>query len=179
MGLRMKVAAVIYDMGEAARVDEMLAALAQRLRSDGYALAGAVQHNTDEAGRPCSDMRIEDLSTGRLMDISNPKTTGTGCRLDATALEDVAGIVAGGLDGVVDLVILNRFGKQEIAGNGFRAMMESAVAREIPLLTVLNGVHRPAWDGFASGMAASLPPNAAAIERWCRSVLPAKASAGT
>jgi nucleoside-triphosphatase THEP1 len=174
MGLRMKVAAVIYDMGEAPRVDALLAALAERLRRDGYALAGAVQHNTDEAGRPCSDMRIEDLSTGRLMDISNPKTAGTGCRLDATALEDVAGIVAGGLDGAVDLVILNRFGKQEISGNGFRAMMESAVAREIPLLTVLNGVHRPAWDGFASGMAATLPPDATAIERWCRSVLAEK-----
>jgi nucleoside-triphosphatase THEP1 len=175
----MKVAAVIYDMGEAARVDEILAAIAKRLRIDGYALAGAVQHNTDEAGRPCADMRIEDLSSGRMMDISNPKTTGTGCRLDATALEDVAGIVAGGLEGAVDLVILNRFGKQEIGGNGFRAMMENAVAREIPLLTVLNGVHRPAWDGFASGMAETLPADAGAIERWCRSVLPDKATAGT
>ncbi len=170
----MKVAAVLYDMGEAARVDTMLAALSQRLRRDGYALAGAVQHNTDDAGRPCSEMRIEDLSTGRLMDISNPKTTGSGCRLDATALEDVAGIIAGGLDRSVDLVILNRFGKQEISGNGFRAMMESAVAREIPLLTVLNGVHRPAWEGFASGMAETLPPDATVIECWCRSVLPTK-----
>jgi nucleoside-triphosphatase THEP1 len=170
----MNVAAVIYAMGEAHRVDEIVAALSQRLRRDGYRLAGAVQHNTDEAGRPCADMRIEDLSTGRLMDISNPKSTGTGCRLDATALEDVAGIIAGGLEGAVDLVILNRFGKQEISGNGFRAMMENAVAREIPLLTVLNGVHRPAWDGFASGLAATLPPEATAIEHWCRSILPAK-----
>ncbi len=169
----MKVAAVIYGMGEAQRVDEMVAEVALRLRCEGYALAGAVQHNTDEDGRPCSDMRIEDLSTGKLMDITNPQR-GAGCRLDATALEDVAGIIAGGLEREVDLVILNRFGKQEISGNGFRAMMENAVAREIPLLTVLNGAHRPAWDGFASGMAATLPPDAAAIERWCRSVLPAK-----
>ncbi len=168
----MNVAAVIYGMGEAAHVDQMLAALSQQLRRDGYSLAGAVQHNTDEAGRPCSDMRIEDLATGRLMDISNPQRTGTGCRLDATALEDVAGIIAGGLERAVDLVILNRFGKQEISGNGFRAMMEHAVAREIPLLTVLNGVHRPAWDDFAAGMSTTLPPDPTAIEHWCRSVLP-------
>jgi nucleoside-triphosphatase THEP1 len=174
----MKVAAVIYGMGDAQRVDEIVAGIARRLRDDGYALAGAVQHNTDETGRPCSDMRIEDLSTGKLMDITNPQR-GTGCRLDATALEDVAGIIAGGLERDVDLVILNRFGKQEIGGNGFRAMMENAVAREIPLLTVLNGVHRPAWDSFASGMASTLPPDVTAIEHWCRSVLPAKATAGT
>ena len=165
-------------MGDAQRVDEIVAGIAQRLRDDGYALAGAVQHNIDETGRPCSDMRIEDLSTGKLMDITNPQP-GTGCRLDATALEDVAGIIAGGLERDVDLVILNRFGKQENGGNGFRAMMEHAVAREIPLLTVLNGVHRPDWDSFASGMASTLPPDATAIEHWCRSVLPAKATAGT
>jgi nucleoside-triphosphatase THEP1 len=160
-------------MGEAQRVDEIVANVAQRLRRDGYALAGAVQHNTDETGRPCSDMRIEDLATGRLMDITNPQR-GTGCRLDATALEDVAGIIAGGLEREVHLVILNRFGKQEISGNGFRAMMENAVAREIPLLTVLNGVHRPAWDSFASGLADTLPPDSHAIEHWCRSVLTEK-----
>ena len=174
----MKVAAVIYGMGEAAAVDDMLATLARQLRNDGFALAGAVQHNTDEAGRPCSDMRIEDLATGRIMDISNPQRTGTGCRLDATALEDVVGIVAVGLERAVDLVILNRFGKQEIAGNGFRAMMEEAVAREIPLLTVLNGAHQAAWGDFAAEMAETLSPDASAIERWCRAALTQKAAAG-
>lgn len=175
----MKVAAVIYGMGEAARIDELLAGLSRKLRDEGFSLAGTVQHNMDEAGRPCSDMHIEDLATGRLLNITNPLRIGDGCRLDATALEDVAGIVAEGLERPVDLVILNRFGKQEIAGNGFRAMMEGAVAREIPLLTVLNGVHRNAWDDFAAGMAETLPPDATAIEHWCRATLNEKSAAGT
>jgi hypothetical protein len=58
-------------------------------------------------------------------------------------------------------------------------MMEGAVAREIPLLTVLNGVHRNAWDDFAAGMAETLPPDATAIEHWCRATLNEKSAAGT
>jgi nucleoside-triphosphatase THEP1 len=166
-------------MGEAERVDRELSLLAARLRQDGYTLAGAVQHNKAEAGSPCSAMLLEDLATGKRMEISTPLArAGGGCRLDATALEDATGIISGALDHPVDLVIVNRFGKQEIAGNGFRGMMESAAARGIPLLTALNGVHRPAWDAFAAGQADILPPDAEAIERWCRASLPVKSSAG-
>lgn len=180
----MRVAAVIYGMGEAERVDRELAGLAGRLRQAGYTLAGAVQHNTAEGSSPCADMMLEDLATGARLDISTPLArAGGGCRLDATALEDATGIIAGALDRPadrqVDLVIINRFGKQEILGNGFRNMIEAAVTRDIPLLTALNGVHRSAWDGFAAGMADILSPDAETIEQWCRSVLPTKTDTRT
>lgn len=174
----MKVAAVIYGMGEADRVDAMLSTLAARLREEGLLLAGAVQHNRAQGCSPCSDMIIEDLATGRLMEISTPvEQSRGGCRLDATALEDVAGIVASGLERPVDLVMINRFGKQEMIGNGFRSLIEHAVARDIPVLTALNGVHRAAWETFAAGTADTLPPDPVAIEHWCRSTLLTKAEA--
>jgi hypothetical protein len=175
---KMRVAAVVYVMGEAERVDRELSGLADRLRQAGYTLAGAVQHNKAETSSPCSDMVLEDLATGQRLEISTPLArAGGGCRLDATALEDATGVISAALDHPVDLVIVNRFGKQEIMGNGLRSMMEAAVARDIPLLTALNDVHRPAWDDFAAGVANILPPDAAAIERWCRAVLPVKSSA--
>jgi hypothetical protein len=89
----------------------------------------------------------------------------------------VAGIVANGLERPVELVIINRFGKQEMIGNGFRGLIESAVSRDIPVLTALNGVHRAAWDTFAAGISDTLPPDATAIEHWCRAALPAKTHA--
>ncbi len=171
----MKLAAIVYAMGEADGVDAMLTALATELRGEGFRLAGTVQHNTLQPQSPCSDMIIEDLASGRRVDVSAPLSIASkGCRLDATALEDVAGIVAAGLEPgapTVDLVIVNRFGKQEIAGQGFRAIIEQAVAREIPLLIALNGVHRPHWDQFTGGHGNVLPPRRTAIEQWCRSVL--------
>lgn len=176
----MRVAAVVYGMGEAERVDRELSRLADRLRQAGYTLAGAVQHNKIEANSPCSDMVLEDLATGTRLEISTPLARAAGgCRLDATALEDATGLITAAMDHPVDLVIVNRFGKQEIMGNGLRGMMEAAVTRDIPLLTALNGVHRSAWDEFAAGLADILPPEPGAIERWCRDVLPLKPTAST
>lgn len=168
----MKIAAVIYDMGEAYAVDALLASLATRLKDDGHRLAGAVQHNTLAPQSPCSEMVIEDLATGQRNNVSlSLGDAGGGCRLNAALLEDVVGIVAAGLDGPVELVVINRFGKQEIAGQGFRAMIEATVARDIPLLIALNSVYRDAWQDFAAGHGTLLAPTEDAIETWCRSVL--------
>jgi nucleoside-triphosphatase THEP1 len=175
----MKVAAVIYEKASSEAVDAMLSDISTRLRAEGYALAGAVQFNKEGPGGRCDNMLIEDLSTGRLMDISNPvRPERGGCRLNSMALEDAAGIIAAGLEGNIDLVVINRFGKQEAAGDGLRAAIEDAVAREIPLLTAVNATNRPAWDAFAADMSQALPPDLTAIEHWCRSVLTQKAAAG-
>jgi nucleoside-triphosphatase THEP1 len=158
----------------------MLSEISATLRAQGYALAGTVQTNTEGPGGRCENMLIEDLSTGRLIDVSNPvHPERGGCRLNSTALEDVAGIIAVGLERNVDLVIINRFGKQEISGDGFRAVMEDAVAREIPLLTAVNAANRPAWDAFAAELSETLPADPLAIEQWCRSVLKAPAPSNT
>jgi nucleoside-triphosphatase THEP1 len=168
----MRVAAIIYTKDESNGIDPMLSQLAARLREEGYALAGTVQHNTLDAANRCASMLLEDLATGRMMDVSNPNRPASGgCRLDSTALEDVAGVVASGLERPVDLVVINRFGKQEILGNGLRAAMEKAVASEIPLLTAVNSTHRADWETFAAGLADALPPDRDAVERWCRLAL--------
>ena len=176
----MNLAAIIYDMGQAGTVDTMLCTLANRLRDEGYRLAGSIQHNTAVPGSPCSDMIIEDLASRQRIDVSTPLAmAGGGCRLEPAALEDAAGLVAASLESGVDLVMINRFGKQEMAGNGFRAVIETAVAREIPLLIALNGVHGALWNEFHAGHAETLPANPAAIETWCRAVLPAHVPVST
>jgi nucleoside-triphosphatase THEP1 len=168
----MKLAGIVYGMGQANAVDAMLCVLAARLRSEGYRLAGAIQHNTAAPDRPCSDMTIEDLASAQRIDVSTHlERAGGGCRLEPSALEDAAGLVAASLESEVDLVIINRFGKQEMAGSGFRGVIEAAVARDIPLLIALNGVHGQMWEEFHGGLAVTLAPEPQAVEAWCRSVL--------
>jgi len=79
--MKMRVAAVVYVMGEAERVDRELSGLADRLRQAGYTLAGAVQHNKAETSSPCSDMVLEDLATGQRLD----------CRTSMAALPFLVG----------------------------------------------------------------------------------------
>ncbi|MBV9586178.1 MAG: DUF2478 domain-containing protein, partial [Alphaproteobacteria bacterium] len=70
-----------------------------------------------------------------------------------------------------DLVLLNKFGKLEAAGNGLAGAFRAAIAAELPLLTSISPAHDPAWRRFADREFAILPPDAAAIDRWRRAIL--------
>jgi len=58
-------------------------------------------------------------------------------------------------------------------GNGFRSVIETAVAREIPVLLTLNADHLVMWESFTGGFGVILAPDLAAIDLWCRTVLTA------
>ena len=122
----MKIAAIGYVHGQGDAVDALLCEVAAALKAEGVKLAGAVQWNVERVGRSRCDMLLEDLATGRRIDASDINRASTGCRLDAWALEDAAGLVASSIMPGVGLVIMNRFGKQEVAGQGFRAAIEAA-----------------------------------------------------
>lgn len=171
----MKLATIAYDAGEGELADALLRDLAHRLRDRGLKLAGAVQWNAPQPGGSRCDMELEDLATGRRFSTAVDKAPGApSCRLDASALEDVAGFVASSISPALDLVIVNRFGKQEIAGNGFRAVIEAAVVNELPVLTAVNRTYSGDWAAFAGAECAQLDADPSALETWCRAVLPDK-----
>lgn len=51
-------------------------------------------------------------------------TGAKGCRLDPRALAALSGSLLGELDAGTQLLVLNRFGKGESEGHGFRAVIE-------------------------------------------------------
>jgi nucleoside-triphosphatase THEP1 len=169
----MRIAAIKYRAGEAEKIDAMLCGLAGRLRREGYKLAGSIQWNKGaESGYHC-DMDFEDLASGRRLRGSIDQACPTeGCRLDSSALEDAAGLVAASIAPGIDLVIINRYGKQEVQGRGFRQAIAAAIAQDLPVLTVLNKVHDGSFAAFTGEAATELPPTLEAIEDWCRALLP-------
>lgn len=169
----MKLAAVGYEAGNGDHIDVVLRTLAHELRAQGYKLAGAVQWNEPRANQSRDAMILEDLATGNRLDVSGPTgPESDGCRLDSYALESVVGIVAGTIHSDVDLVILNRFGKQEAARAGFRPVIEAAVVHDLPLLTGLNNAYRALWNTFTNGECAYLAPNRESILSWANATLP-------
>ncbi|MGL4397342.1 MAG: DUF2478 domain-containing protein [Hyphomicrobium sp.] len=170
----MRLAAIRYEPGQGDDVDALLRAIADTLRNDGHRLAGAVQWNEPRADGDRCGIAYEDLATGQRIAASEPRKGGVDqCRLDSSALEDVAGLVAAGITEGVALVIINRFGRQEAAGQGFRAAIEAAVANDLPVLTSLNTSQAPAFDAFAGGHAVYLDAAVDHVAAWCRSVLSA------
>ena len=142
-----RVAAIVYHARGAA--DEILAALASRLREEGVALAGLVQHNrSDGPAQEAAQMVAEDLASGRLTGISQARgAAAAGCRLDSQGLAEAAALAAQSLPSA-SFAILSKFGKAEVDGGGLRAEFVAALSHGIPLVTSVPASRLADWDAF-------------------------------
>lgn len=147
-------------------MDLLLEQFADQMRAKGVSVCGVVQTNSDRRdGLPC-DMDLRVLPDGPILRISQQLGGGAkGCRLDSDALEQAVGYVAKTLDGA-NLLIINKFGKREAEGGGFRDLIAEALSRGIPILCGTNTLNRPAFDEFAGGLSDELEPNIAAFRDW-------------
>lgn len=151
--------------------DLVLHDLAARLAEQGIRLAGAVQINTDTGPGCVCDMDIRILGDdGPFVRITQALGPGsTGCRLDAGALELAVARVEKVLDSGADLVILNKFAKQEAIGKGFRDLIAEALARGIPVLTCVPGEYLAEFRAFAGDLADAVAHDA--VSDWCHAAL--------
>jgi len=149
------------------RIDLLLAEVVDRLEAQGVTLAGTVQTNIERADRPRCDMDLRLLPRGPVVRISVDRgAQARGCRLDAGVLEQAVLWVSNALDGA-EMLVVNKFGKQEAEGKGLAATIADALERGLPVLVGVNGLNLPAFLDFAAGMARELPPDAAGIADWC------------
>jgi nucleoside-triphosphatase THEP1 len=174
----MRIAAILYELDGGLATDILLTEIAHRLRDAGLKLAGAVQSNSSAPRRSQCEMTLEDLATGKCRKASEDRgPLARGCRLDGAALEDIVGLAASSLDSTTALVVINRFGKQEAEGHGFRPMIENAVLLEVPVLTAVNRAHLESWRAFVGEEPLLLSPNRSEIERWCEATVRGAAAA--
>ena len=153
-------------------IDDFVQRLVPRLRQAGLRLGGVVQHNDPEAADRCMAMSLEDLADGRRFPISQDLgAAARGCRLDATGLAAATAAFAGALSGRVDLVLVNRFGKQEAMGEGLRDEIARTVLAGVPLLVPVRQEFLPAWRDFAGDEWAQLPAQQDAVEHWALAML--------
>lgn len=148
-------------------IDRFMAELAARLRGRGLRLAGVVQHNEGDCDGACEAMALEELASRTRFAISEDRGAGaSGCRLDATGLAAAGGALGLALTGPVDLVIVNKFGRQELLGKGLRQEIVAALLAGLPLLIAVRRDFLPAWRDFAGEDWLELPAEAAAVESW-------------
>jgi hypothetical protein len=153
--------------------DLILNAVAGRLVARGYRPCGTVQINTERADAGPCDMDVKVLPDGPVIRISQTLGTGSrGCRLDPNALETAVGAVEARMANGADCLIINKFGKHEAEGRGFRSVIAEAVMQGIPVLVGVNGLNAAAFSDFAGGMAEDLPPDATHLLDWLVQRLP-------
>jgi len=164
---------IAYTMTEKhGDTDLLLEGVAGELRHRGYRVCGTVQINVEtDTGGPC-DMDVKILPSGTVFRISQSLGKGArGCRLDPDALERAVVDVHTELSKGADLLIINKFGKHEAEGRGFRDVIAEAIVMEIPVLVGLNDLNKDAFEAFSDGYAVSLPPVIGSIADWVESSL--------
>ncbi len=163
------LAAIRFDDGD---IDAFLHGIAQTLSDGGLRIRGAVQSRGAAGGAcHCADMDLTTLGSGRRFRISQPLGNGArGCRLDAGALAECSAHLEAELRGGADLLILNRFGRGESEGRGFRDLVGAAAGLEIPVLTAVRPTYAGAWAAFGSGIACDLPMRRSEVLDWAASV---------
>jgi hypothetical protein len=143
--------ALVYT--NAAGADRVLTRLAMALLEQDVGLAGLVQHNAPRPGRSRCDMVLEDLGSGCHIAISQDRgPEARGCMLDLSQLLTASLMVEDALALGPQVVILNKFGKSESEGGGFRPLISTVISSGIPLIIAVPWRNIESWRAFAGGM---------------------------
>jgi Protein of unknown function (DUF2478) len=161
------LAALVYEQNQ--DPDEVLHAFASDLKAGGYRVAGLLQtgHHCIDAPR-LSAMLVH---TGEELQLfQDLGTCATGCRLDVGRLLDAGTRVASAIEQGADLVIVNRFGRQEREGKGLSFLVERALSADIPVVIAVPSRRFADWIRFADGMSVKLRCDRKTLDAWWNAI---------
>ena len=150
-------------------VDQILTGIADALKRDNLNVAGYLQRelNTGKSGC-CSDVFLEDIGSGARFQITQSLGAGSrGCRLDPRGMVEAVSHLSDEINGDTDILILNRFGKGEEDGQGFRSIIETAFLSGLPTLIAVRQAYIDAWQQFAGDDYSTLSADKDEVLGWC------------
>lgn len=159
--------AVVYTEGVTA--ERLLQTVARRLDDCGHALAGFLQREEWTPGRARCDMVLTELHSDTSICVSQDLGPGSrGCRLDLAKMMTAMAKAMEAVSAGPDLLIINKFGKTESEGSGFRPLIGAALERDVPVLIAVPIINVAAWRTFAGDLATeytidALPADDAAL----------------
>jgi Protein of unknown function (DUF2478) len=153
--------------------DRLIASAATTLHAKGLRVAGFIQINTEiDENLPCV-MDLMSVDGAVKIRISQDLgREGQGCRLDPRGLEEAVGLVETMIARYgADLLIVNKFGKQEGEGRGFRMLIGASLVAGIPVLTAVSARNLAAFADFAQGIETQLPADSSRVLEWCEQMI--------
>ena len=162
-----RLAAVLY--GPTDDADALLAEFAQDLQRSGMRVGGIVQRNLRDAAGKKTGMDVLDLVEGQVISICQQLGSGSmACKLDAAGLAEAAMAVQRAIGAHVDLIVVNKFSKQEASGNGLRNELADAIMSGIPVLTAVPEKCLADWKVFTGDCGMTLSASRPNIDNWWR-----------
>lgn len=168
---RMQLPIAAIHFGDGDPIDDLLEQAAIRLGESGYTVEGFLQREVPANSNCCSTTLLEsiqDLSHTKISQDLGPQSRG--CRLDPQAFAELVQPLIHRLWQGADLLIINRFGKGESQGAGFRTAITCACEMGIPVLTAVRKPYLEAWQEYTGGRYSALPPDDQAVMEWTHHV---------
>jgi Protein of unknown function (DUF2478) len=160
------LAALVYDKHQ--DPDEILRDFAADLNGRGHRAVGLVQ-----LGHHCVNAKLSAMlvHTGEELPLfQDLGSCSAGCRLDVGQLLGAGQQIADAIDQGADLLIVNRFGRQEREGKGLSYLMERALSADIPVVIAVPSHRFADWIKFADGMSVKLRCNREALDIWWNAI---------
>jgi nucleoside-triphosphatase THEP1 len=165
MRLHMQIAYIRTE--EQGHADALLTQAADRLLGKGMRVQGIVQINTHRPDCHKCDMDVRVLPDGPVIRISQSLgPEARGCRLDTAALEGAIHEVRRRVGDGAEVLILNKFGKHEAEGRGFRDLIAQALMNGIPVITAVSSLNLEAFLKFTDGFAVQIDAVEGAVCAW-------------
>jgi hypothetical protein len=144
------ITAIVYSSG--AQFEAFLQAITAVMADQGLRLAGLIQRSEPKPDRVKCDMHLLDLATGESHGISDDRgSQARGCVLNTDRLLRACEAAQAGLSGRADLLVLCKFGKAEVEGGGFRALIGNAIERSVPVLIGVPLINLARFCAFSAG----------------------------
>jgi hypothetical protein len=143
------------------------------LRARGIAVAGLLQRFGDAGPGGKQAMWVEDIGTGQIIRLDQPRGPGAiACTFDTAALARAAYLLQTATESGAELLLVNRFGSVEAEGRGLRPEIAEAICSGLAVLIPVRVSLLPALEAFLGGPATRLPASAPAIEAWAEALFP-------
>lgn len=152
--------------------EEIIDAVVRELQQDGRQVVGFCQRQADD-GNSQARCRVElqSIRTGQHHAMTQQLGSGSiSCNVDPEAIELLAVALCNELSESVDLVVINRFGKRESQGAGFRSVIEAAMELQLPVLTVVKDTWQDNWRDYGGEWVSVLPADFNTVMHWYQEV---------
>jgi hypothetical protein len=170
------LAAIVFDRDE--DPDSPLRAFVEAQAARGLSIGGLLQDHAEEEGCALHDVSVVNIVTGERLNVMQDLGEGaSGCRVDPAAIAVAARQLGDAVAARPGLVVANRFGRLESEGGGMIEEIGQAVSEDLPLIVCVPLRFLDAWNHFAGGLGAQLPPRREAIEAWWATIVSVRASA--
>lgn len=156
------LAALVYERDQ--DPDRLLRDFAADLTARGYRAVGLVQFRDRVKAPLLSGLLLHSGETLSLFQDLGPLSTA--CKLDTGQLLNAGVRVANAIDEGADLVILNRFGRQEGEGKGLIDLIDRALSADIPVVIAVSSERFDDWIKYAAGMSVRLRCDRVSLEAW-------------